>query len=99
MPKHQPDHQSLFKWRKTSMKAKKLLYTILIILWGLILTWGVVFANNTIYSAVSNQLHSSYVNDILSDAVFLFVAFMPAVWIPRFFGYQLGSISRNWKLL
>jgi len=80
------------------LKTKPILSTILYTLWGLILTWGVVYANNAIYQALSKQPHSSPVNDILSDAVFLFVAIMPAVLLPRFFGYWHGSIRPHWKL-
>lgn len=71
------------------------------ILWGAVLVWGVVFANHTIYSALLTQLlHiNTYVNDILSDAFLLFIAFIPIVWAPQFFGYQLGSIPRQWKML
>jgi hypothetical protein len=60
-----------------------------------------VFANNVIYNAVSRQyphVHT-YINDIFSDAVLLFVAFMAVIWAPRFFGYQLGTISKHWKML
>lgn len=81
------------------MKPKNIILTILIIIWGLFLTWGVVFANNTIYQALSTTSLNTYLNDILSDIVLLFVAFMPAVWLPKFFGYQLGSIVKHWKLL
>jgi len=68
---------------------------------ALYLLWGVVFANNTIYLVISRQMphvHTS-VNDIFSDMVMLFVAFMPVIWAPKFFGYQLGSISKHWKML
>ncbi len=81
------------------MKLKHSLLAILIIIWGLILTWGVVYANNTIYQALSAQPRNTYLNDICSDIVFLFVAFMPAVWLPKFFGYQPGSALKHWKLL
>jgi membrane protease YdiL (CAAX protease family) len=57
-----------------------------------------VYANNTIYQVLSEQPHASPVNDLLSDAVFLFVAFMPAVLLPGFFGYRLGSMAQHWKL-
>lgn len=70
-------------------------------MWGVVLVWGVVFANNIIYEAISRQnphVHT-YINDIFSDAVLLFVAFMPVVWAPKFFGYQLGTISKHWKIL
>lgn len=80
------------------MKIKTLLSTILLIFWGLVFTWGVVYANNSIYQVLSAQPHASIVNDILSDAVFLFVAFMPAVLLPVFFGYQLGSLAQHLKL-
>lgn len=29
----------------------------------------------------------------------LFVALMPAIWAPQFFGYQIGSISKHRKML
>lgn len=83
------------------MSTKTFLRTALYILWGVVLVWGVVFANNMIYEAISRQnphIHT-YINDIFSDAVLLFVAFMPIVWAPRFFGYQIGSISKHWKML
>jgi membrane protease YdiL (CAAX protease family) len=81
------------------LKTKSILSTLLYTLWGLVFAWGVVYANNTIYQVLSNQPHSSLVNDILSDAVFLFVAFMPAVLLPAFFGYRLGSLRQHWKLI
>jgi membrane protease YdiL (CAAX protease family) len=80
------------------LKTKPILSTLLYILWGLAFTWGVVYANNTLYQVLSEQPHASPVNDILSDAVFLFVAFMPAALLPRFFGYRLGSLRQHWKL-
>jgi membrane protease YdiL (CAAX protease family) len=81
------------------VKPKNILLAALIILWGLILTWGVVYANNIIYQTLSENPHNTYLNDILSDIVLLFVAFMPIVWLPRFFGYQIGSVVKHWKLL
>lgn len=84
---------------QVTTNTKTFFRTILYLLWGLILTWGVLYANNTIYQVLSAQPRNSYVNDILSDAVMLFVAFMPVVWAPRFFGYQLGSVAKHWKML
>ena len=81
------------------MNTKTFFRTILYLLWGLILTWGVLYANNATYQVLSAQPRNSYVNDILSDAVILFVAFMPVFWAPRFFGYQLGSVATHWKML
>jgi membrane protease YdiL (CAAX protease family) len=81
------------------MKAKPIFFTILYTLWGLALVWGAVYANNTIYRALSQQPRNIFVNDILSDAVLLFLGFMPVLWAPRFFGYQIGSIVKHWKLL
>jgi membrane protease YdiL (CAAX protease family) len=66
-----------------------------------VLAWGVVFANNVLYPVLALQhpnIHL-YGNDLLSDAVLLFVAFMPVVWAPRFFGYQMGLFSKHWKLI
>lgn len=83
------------------MNTKNLLRSGLYILWGVVLVWGVVFANNIIYEVISRQnphVHI-FINDIFSDAVLLFVAFMPVVWVPKFFGYQLGTISKHWKML
>jgi membrane protease YdiL (CAAX protease family) len=81
------------------MKTKTIILTMLFILWGLILVWGSVYFNNTVYQALSQKSHNTYVNDILSDLVFLFLGFMPVFWAPRFFGYQIGSITKHWKLL
>jgi membrane protease YdiL (CAAX protease family) len=83
------------------MNTITLLRSTFYILWGVALVWGVVFANNMIYEALSTQhpYVSSFLNDIFSDAVMLFVAFMPVIWAPKFFGYQFGAISRHWKLL
>ncbi len=81
------------------MKTKTLTLTILYILWGLILAWGSVYFNNTFYQAVSQTPHNIYVNDILSDLVFLFLGFMPVFWAPRFFGYQIGAMAKYWKSL
>jgi membrane protease YdiL (CAAX protease family) len=82
-----------------NMKPNKLSLTTLYVLWGLILVWGVVYANNTIYSTLSQSPHHFLVNDIFSDAVFLFAAFIPVLWAPRFIGYQTGSTTRHWKML
>jgi membrane protease YdiL (CAAX protease family) len=82
-----------------ALKTKPLLYTILLTLWGLVLVLGVVFANNTIYQSLSGQPLNTYVNDLVSDGVLLFVALMPVFWLPRFFGYQLGSTLKHWKIL
>ena len=83
------------------MKIKNILRSALAILWGVVLIWGVVLANNIVYGAVSRQnLHiHTYINDIYSDAVLLFVAFMPVIWAPKFFGYQIGTIFKHWKML
>ncbi len=83
------------------MSTRTLLRSALYILWGVILVWGVVFANNSIYPIISTKyVHvHPYVNDIFSDAVLLFVALMPIIWAPRFFGYQLGAIANHWKML
>jgi membrane protease YdiL (CAAX protease family) len=83
------------------MKIKSLLRSAFYILWGAVLVWGVIYTNNVIYEVVSMQnpyIHT-YINDIFSDIVLLFVAFIPIIWAPRFFGYQLGSIAKNWKML
>ena len=83
------------------MGIKALLRSLLYILWGVVLVWGVVLANNMVYAVISRQnphIHI-YLNDIFSDIVLLFVAFMPILWAPRFFGYQFGTISRHWKML
>ena len=83
------------------MTSKVLFRSALYILWGVTLVWGVVFTNNIIYSFLLTQFThiDNHVNDILSDAVLLFITFMPAVWAPKFFGYQFGTLSRHWKML
>jgi membrane protease YdiL (CAAX protease family) len=83
------------------MSKKSLLRSVLYIIWGVGLVWGVVYANNLIYPVISSQNPHvpSFINDIFSDAVLLFVAFMPVIWAPKFFGYQLGAISKHWKML
>lgn len=83
------------------MNAKAFFRSTLYILWGVILVWGVVFANNAIYPVISTRFPTvpSFANDIFSDAVLLFVAFMPVFWAPEFFGYHPGSISKHWKML
>ena len=83
------------------MNARTIFRSALYILWGVVLVWGAVFANNTIYPVISTRSPNvhTHINDILSDAVFLFAAFMPVFWAPRFFGYQFGDISKHWKIL
>jgi membrane protease YdiL (CAAX protease family) len=83
------------------MNTKTFFSSAAYILWGVILVWGVAFANNTIYPVISTQFPHvhSHINDIFSDVVYLFVAFMPVLWVPKFFGYQFGTISKHWKLL
>jgi membrane protease YdiL (CAAX protease family) len=77
------------------------LRSVLYVMWGVVLVWGVVYANNAIYPIISTKYFHvhPYVNDIFSDAVLLFVAFMPVIWAPEFFGYQLGTVTKHWKLL
>jgi hypothetical protein len=81
------------------MRTNKFFYIVLYILWGLAFVWGVVYINNTIFQALSKPSLNLYVNDLVSDAVFLFVGLMPVIWAPRFFGYQIGSIAKHWKML
>lgn len=83
------------------MNTKKFLCSALYIIWGVVLVWGVVYANNLVYPVISTKYFNvhPYINDIFSDVVLLFVAFMPIIWAPKFFGYQLGSISKHWKML
>jgi membrane protease YdiL (CAAX protease family) len=83
------------------MNTKTVTRSAAYILWGVVLVWGVVFANNVIWSFISTQMPAAnmYVNDFLSDIVYLFVAFMPVFWAARFFGYQTGSMFRHWKIL
>ncbi len=68
-------------------------------MWGLVLVWGSIYFNNSLYQALSQKPLNTYVNDILSDLVILFLGFMPVLWAPRFFGYRMGSIAKHWKLL
>jgi membrane protease YdiL (CAAX protease family) len=83
------------------MNIKAFYRSTLYILWGVVLAWGVVYVGDIVYGVVSNQNPHvpSFVNDIFSDIVLLFVAFMPIIWMPKFFGYQLGTISKYWKML
>jgi membrane protease YdiL (CAAX protease family) len=83
------------------MNTKSFLHSALYILWGVALVWGVVYVGNIFYQVISTKYSyvPSFVNDIFSDMVMLFVAFMPIFWAPKFFGYQFGTISKNWKLL
>jgi membrane protease YdiL (CAAX protease family) len=83
------------------MNTKALFRSASYILWGVILVWGVTFGNNTIYAVISTRFPSvhTYINDIFSDAVFLFAAFVPSFWAPQFFGYQLGTVPKHWKML
>jgi len=71
----------------------KTLRSTFYILWGVVLIWGVVFANNMIYEALSTQHPhvSSFLNDIFSDAVMLFVAFMPVIWAPLLYRLLMGE--------
>jgi membrane protease YdiL (CAAX protease family) len=80
-------------------KINALCRTILYVLWGLVAVWGVIYANNTIYQVISKQPRNIFANDILSDAVLLFMGFLPVIWSPRFFGFQLGNIKKYWKML
>jgi membrane protease YdiL (CAAX protease family) len=80
-------------------KVNILFRTILYVLWGLVTVWGVIYANNTIYQVLSKQPRNIFANDILSDAVLLFMGFLPVIWSPRFFGFQLGNIKKYWKML
>jgi len=83
------------------MNTKSLFRSAVYILWGVALVWGVVYAGNLVYEVISTQNPNVpwYVNDIFSDVVMLFVAFMPVLWAPKFFGYQFGDIARHWKML
>lgn len=83
------------------MNTKALFRSASYILWGVILVWGVTFGNNTIYAVISTRFPGvhTYINDIFSDAVILFAAFIPIIWAPQFFGYQLGTVPKHWKML
>ena len=81
------------------MKIKKIVFTILFIFWGLLLVWGSIYFNNIVYQSLSHKPHNTYLNDILSDVVLLFLGLMPVFWARRFFGYQMGDIAKHWKLL
>ena len=52
------------------MNTKNLFRSASYILWGIILVWGVAFANNTIYPVISSRFPDvpSYINDIFSTA-------------------------------
>jgi hypothetical protein len=82
-------------------KIRTLPQTALYILWGLMLAWGVIYANNMVYPAILKQFPTvhSFLNDIYSDSVFLFAAFLPVILTPRFFGYQFAGMGRHWKIL
>ena len=83
------------------MNTRALSNSLLYVLLAVVFVWGVVYANNIAYPAISSQIPHVpiYLNDIFSDAVLLFVAFLPTVWAPKFFGYQLGSIAKYWKMV
>jgi membrane protease YdiL (CAAX protease family) len=81
------------------MKTKTIPITALQVFWGLAFVWGVIYVNNLFFQVVSNRPFSIYVYDILSDLVFLLVGFLPVIWAPHFFGYQIGSIQKHGKML
>lgn len=83
------------------MNTKSFFRSALYILWGLVLVWGVVSADNIIRPVLAAQMRHvhPFVYDIASVSVMLFVAFMPVIWAPKFFGYQPGTISKHWKML
>lgn len=85
----------------TTVNTTAIVRSAAYVLWGVVLVWGVVFANNVVYQALSAQHATAdpYLNDLSSDAVILFVAFMPIVWAPKFFGYQFGAIAKHWRML
>jgi membrane protease YdiL (CAAX protease family) len=83
------------------MRTKTILLTILNFAWAILLALGVNFANPPVFSALLERYPGvhNFVVDIFSDATWLFVAFIPAVCCPRFFGYQMGSIGQHRKML
>ena len=83
------------------VNTKALSNSILYVLCGAGLAWGVVYVNNALQLVILKQLpHSpTYLNDIFSDAVLLLVGFLPAIWAPKFFGYQFGSIAKHRQML
>ncbi|GAA4354755.1 CPBP family intramembrane glutamic endopeptidase [Microbacterium rhizosphaerae] len=84
-----------------TVSTKAIVRSAFYVLWGVVLVWGAVFANTVVYQALSAPpaTVNPYLNDLSSDAVILFVAFMPIVWAPRFFGYQVGVIAKHWRML
>ena len=60
-----------------------------------------MYVGDIVYEVVSRQHPHvpSFVNDIFSDVVVSFIAFMPILWAPKFFGYQYGTISKHWQML
>lgn len=83
------------------MNARTLSNSLLYIVLAAVFVWVVVYANNIVYLAISSHVPHIhiYLNDIFSDAVLLFVTLISAIWAPKFFGYQLGSIAKYWKLV
>lgn len=85
----------------TSTGTGALLRSAWYVLWGGVLVWGVIVGNNLVAAALAARYPDAgpYLDDIFSDAVILFVALMPALWAPRFFGYQVGRIAEHTRLL
>jgi membrane protease YdiL (CAAX protease family) len=83
------------------MKAKALVGPFLYVVGGVILAWTVLFFNNAVHLQLASQFPQMhpFVNDLLSDAVLLLIAWIPILAAPRFFGAQPGTISRHWKLI
>jgi len=83
------------------MKKNKFLWSVFYIFWACLLSIGVNYANNPVRFALAERFPDVhiFVYDIFSDAVWLFVALIVAVWSPRFFGYQIGDIFKHKKML
>jgi len=79
----------------------KYIRSFFFVFWAFLLSIGVNYANNPVRFALAERFSDVhiFVYDILSDAVWLFVALIVAAWNPRFFGYQFGEINKHKKML
>jgi membrane protease YdiL (CAAX protease family) len=87
--------------REIDMKIKNAFLTTFYILWAVLLTFAVNFANTPVRTALADSFPAVhlYIYDIFSDAVWLSVALFVAVLMPRFFGYQIGDTFKHKKVL
>lgn len=70
------------------MDTKKIFHSVLYILWGVVLVWGIVSVNNIVYSVISTLIFSTSHLNNLGDYPTGFILFQ--VGFASVLGFALG---------